>query len=98
FDKTTRNCTIAQAATPELFTSWRSKTLNFYRTPLKEILNTLERQHEVTFTVPDTSILHYKFSISTTKVGIDKILMDLEKVSRIQFELAERDKYIVRSK
>lgn len=98
FDKTTRNCIISQAPTPELFTSWRSKTLNFYRTPLKEILKTLERQHEVTFTVPDTSILNYKFSISTTKVGLEQILMDLEKVSRIQFELTEGDKYTVRSK
>ncbi len=68
-----------------LYTAWRTKSLNFYRTPLKEIIKTLERQYEVKFEVQDSSLLEYRFSISTSKININEIVNDLEKVSKIKF-------------
>jgi hypothetical protein len=80
-----------------LHTAWRTKRLNFYRTPLKDILKTLERQYEAQFTVSDSSLLNYKFSISTGKVTVNEILMDLEKVSKISFTPQGNNNYDVSS-
>ena len=78
-------------------TAWRTKSLNFYRTPLQEILKTLERQYEVQFTVNDSTLLNYKFSISTSKVNVNDILKDLEKVSTIRFNQKYNNNYDVLS-
>lgn len=90
-------CTVKKVEDMTLHTAWRTKSLNFYRTPLKEILKTLERQYEVQFSVNDSSLLNYKFSISTSRVNVSDILMDLEKVSKIKFQQDERNIYKVSS-
>jgi len=78
-------------------TAWRNKSLNFYRTPLSEIIKTLERQYEVQFAVDDSSLLNYKFSISTSRVNVNEILDDLEKVSKIKFTSDKNSIYKVTS-
>jgi len=85
YDKQSGVCTISSVEDMNVHTAWRTKSLNFYRTPLREIIKTLERQYEVQFVVADSSLLNYKFSISTSRVNINDILKDLEKVSDIKF-------------
>lgn len=90
-------CTINDVEDMTFHTAWRTKSLNFYRTPLKDILKTLERQYEVQFVVNDSSLLNYKFSISTSRVNAREILMDLEKVSKISFTPKGNNNYEVSS-
>jgi len=97
YDRNSGICIISAAEDMSLHTAWRTKSLNFYRTPLKDILKTLERQYEVQFAVDDSTLLNYKFSISTSKVNAGEILMDLEKVSKIRFKLKDINKYEVSS-
>ncbi|MCK9508539.1 MAG: DUF4974 domain-containing protein, partial [Pigmentiphaga sp.] len=78
-----------------LYTAWRSKSLNFYRTPLGEILRVLERQYDVTFSTDSLALLDYRFSMSSSKVQISDILRDLEKVSKIRFEAIDQDQFKV---
>jgi ferric-dicitrate binding protein FerR (iron transport regulator) len=85
YDRNSGTCKVSSVEDMTLYTAWRTKSLNFYRTPLKVILKTLERQYEVQFVVNDSSLLNYKFSISTSRVNASEILMDLEKVSKISF-------------
>lgn len=85
YDRKTGICTVNEVEDMTLHTAWRTKSLNFYRTPLKEILKTLERQYDVQFLVNDSSLLNYKFSFSTSRVNASEILEDLEKVSKIRF-------------
>lgn len=85
YDRNTGICTVNKVEDMTLHTAWRTKSLNFYRTPLKEILKTLERQYDVQFIVNDSSLLDYKFSFSTSRVNAGEILKDLEKVSKISF-------------
>jgi len=80
-----------------LHTAWRTKSLNFYRTPLRDIIKTLERQYEVKFNVNDSAILDYRFSISTSKINLEEVLNDLEKVSKVRFKLNEDSKYTISS-
>jgi len=85
YDRKTGICTVNEVGDMTLHTAWRTKSLNFYRTPLNEILKTLERQYDVQFLVNDSSLLNYKFSFSTSRVNASEILKDLEKVSKIRF-------------
>jgi ferric-dicitrate binding protein FerR (iron transport regulator) len=93
YDRTTGVCKITQAPDMTLHTAWRTKSLNFYRTPLKEIIKTLERQYEVQFDVNDSALLNYRFSISTSKIKLDEVLSDLEKVSKVSFKQNDEGKY-----
>ena len=78
-----------------LHTAWRTKSLNFYRTPLRDIVKTLERQYEVQFDVADSALLNYRFSISTSKINLNEVLNDLEKVSKVRFKLKDDSKYTI---
>jgi ferric-dicitrate binding protein FerR (iron transport regulator) len=97
YDRTTGICKITKVSDMTLYTAWRTKSLNFYRTPLKDILVILERQYEVHFNVRDTSLLNYRFSISTSKINLNEILNDLEKVSKLRFSKNEDSKYTITS-
>ena len=78
-------CQISRPENMEQITSWRSKGLNFYLSPLKEIVKLLERQYDVHFIVPDSSLLDHRFTLSTNKVNVVDVLNDLEAVSHISF-------------
>lgn len=97
YNRSSGICSVIRVEDKTLHTAWRTKSLNFYRTPLKDILKTLERQYEVQFSVSDSSLLNYKFSISTSKVNANEILMELEKVSKISFTPKGSNKYEVSS-
>lgn len=97
YDRKSGVCTVSGVEDLTEHTAWRTKSLNFYRTPLKEILKTLERQYEVQFVVNDSSLLNYKFSISTSRVNAGDILTDLEKVSKIRFKQTGNSEYEVYS-
>jgi Fe2+-dicitrate sensor, membrane component len=85
YDKISGTCAINKMEDATQHRAWKTKSLNFYRTPLREILKTLERQYDVQFIIRDPALLEFKFSISTSKVNTKDILSDLEKVSNIRF-------------
>lgn len=97
YDRKSGVCKITEATDMSTHTAWRTKSLNFYRTPLSEIIKTLERQYEVQFDVTDSALLNYKFSISTSKINVNEVLNDLEKVSKIRFTLNAGQKYSITS-
>jgi ferric-dicitrate binding protein FerR (iron transport regulator) len=95
YDRTTGVCKITEVPDMTLHTAWRTKSLNFYRTPLRDIIKTLERQYEVQFDTTNSALLNYRFSISTSKINLNEVLNDLEKVSKIRFKLNEDSKYTI---
>lgn len=95
FDRISGICTIDNITDSSEHTAWLTKSLNFYRTPLSEILSTLERQHDVQFIISDPDLLKLKFSISSSNIDVSSILLDLEKVSNIRFISTENKSYEV---
>lgn len=95
YDRISGLCKIRKADDMSLHTAWRNKSLNFYRTPLRDIIKTLERQYEVRFDVADSALLNYRFSISTSKINLNEVLNDLEKVSKVRFKLIEESNYTI---
>lgn len=85
YNRTTGFCKIAKTQEIATYTAWRTMSLNFYKTPLREILKTLERQYDVRFHTNDSSILNIRFSIASDRVNAGEILNDLEEVSKIKF-------------
>lgn len=59
--------------------------MNFYLTPLRDIIKVMERQYDVHFVVRDSTLLNNRFTLSTSKVNVDDVLRDLEAVSWIRF-------------
>lgn len=98
YDKLSGICSIKEVPDMTLNTAWRTKSLNFYRTPLRDILKTLERQYEVQFSVKDSGLLHNRFTISTSKININEIIMDLQKVSKVKFVHNVDNNYTISSK
>ena len=95
YDRLSGKCRVERMENIKESTSWRDNSLNFYLTPLNEILKVLERQYDVRFTVRDSSLLNSRFTLSTTKVNVDDVLKDLETVSHIDFKQMKDGSYRV---
>ena len=91
-------CQISRPENMEQISSWRSKGLNFYLTPLKEIVKVLERQYDVHFIIPDSALLDNRFTLSTNKVNVIDVLNDLEAVSHISFDETEEGVFRITEK
>jgi ferric-dicitrate binding protein FerR (iron transport regulator) len=98
YDRKVDRMTINDSQKTGTYTAWREKGINFYRTPLCDVLKTLERQYGVGFEMKNPLALSYKFSISTENVPINEILADLEKVSDVRFSIIKKDTFSVVTK
>lgn len=88
-------CRITKPEDSHVNSAWRSNSLNFYLTPLAEIIKVMERQYDVHFIVNDSTLLQHRFTISTNKVNVMDILHDLETVSHIHFKQKEETTFEV---
>ncbi len=76
---------ITQVADMEIIEAWRTNSLNFYLTPLREIVKVMERQYDTQFIINDSTLLDSRYTLSTSKVNVGDVLRDLEIVSHIEF-------------
>lgn len=89
YNRHSGSCQISVPKNEEQISSWRSNSLNFYLIPLKDIIKVLERQYDIQFIVPDSTLLENRFTLSTSKVNVKDVLNDLEAVSYITFSEKE---------
>ncbi len=95
YDRISGKCSVERMDSFEEVTAWRNNSLNFYLTPLADILKVLERQYDAHFMVKDSLLLNSSFTLSTTKVNVDDVLQDLEMVSHIVFRKMNDGRYEV---
>ena len=98
YDRLSGKCRVERMENIKESMSWRDNSLNFYLTPLADILKVLQRQYDVRFEVRDSSLLDSRFTLSTTKVNVDDVLKDLETVSHIRFKQMKDGTYRVSSR
>lgn len=91
-------CRITKPEHIETIQAWRTNSMNFYLTPLKEIIKVMEHQYDTRFIVKDSSLLNNRFTFSTTKVNIADVLQDLEKVSQTRFIELEKNVFEITQK
>ena len=96
YDRELGTCEISKSINTDVIKAWRTNSLSFYMTPLAEIIKILERQYDVHFIIPDSTLLSCRYTLSTDKVNVADVLSDLEKVSHIKFtELAKENTFII---
>lgn len=98
YDRSSGKCSVKQIENFKEVTAWKDNSLNFYLTPLNDILKVLERQYDTHFIVNDSSLLNSRFTLSTTNVNVDDVLKDLEIVSYIAFNKMNDGAYEVTPK
>ena len=89
YNRRSGECLISRPDNMEQISAWRSNSLNFYLTPLSEIIKVMERHYDVHFIVKDSAVLKNRFTLSTGKVNASDVLDDLEAVSNIRFTQVE---------
>lgn len=85
YNRQSGQCLISRPDDMDQVSAWRSNSLNFYLTPLREIIKVMERHYDVHFIVKDSAVLKNRFTLSTGKVNASDVLYDLESVSNISF-------------
>lgn len=85
YNRRSGRCQISRPDNMEQISAWRSNSLNFYLTPLSEIIKVMERHYDVHFIVKDSAALQNRFTLSTGKVNARDVLDDLEAVSNVSF-------------
>ncbi|MFK2189155.1 FecR family protein [Bacteroides fragilis] len=90
YNRTSGICQITKPDDMSQISSWRSNSLNFYLTPLRDIIKVMERQYDVHFVVRDSILLNNRFTLSTSKVNVDDVLRDLEAVSSITLPMGRK--------
>lgn len=98
YNRRSGECVISRPESMEQISAWRSNSLNFYLTPLDEIIKVMERHYDVRFIVKDSTVLKNRFTLSTGKVNASDVLNDLEAVSNVSFCEVEEGVFQVTSK
>lgn len=98
YNRNSGECVITRPEFMDETYSWRSKSLNFYLTPLGEIVKVLERQYDISFEVSDSVLLNSRFTFSSSKLNIEDVLADLELVSDITFRKKSNGCFEISSK
>lgn len=98
YNRQSGKCLISRPDNMEQISAWRVNSLNFYLTPLGEIIKVMERHYDVHFIVKDSAVLKNRFTLSTGKVNAPDVLYDLEAVSNIVFTEIEEGVFEVTSK
>lgn len=76
---------ISRPENIEHLSAWKKNQIVFNNTPLSEVIATLSRWYNVEFTIADSSVLYYNYTLTSTEQDIKQILKDLEKITPIQF-------------
>lgn len=95
YDRMSGRCKVRSGEDFARVVAWKDNSLNFYMTPLGDILKTLERQYDTRFVVRDSVLLDSRFTLSTAKVNVTDVLEDLATVSHISFKEMEGGGYEV---
>lgn len=64
---------------------WKNNILYLRDTPLEEVLQILERNHNVSFFVKDPSVFKYSYTITTEEKRLENILEELQKIAPVKF-------------
>ena len=78
-------CKISRPENIEHLSAWKKNQIVLNKTPLSEVIATLSRWYNVEFTIADSSVLYYNYTLTSTEQDIKQILKDLEKITPIQF-------------
>ena len=78
-------CKISRPENINRLSAWKKNQIVFDNTPLSEVIATLSRWYNVEFSIADSSVLHYNYTLTSTDQSIEQILKDIEKITPVKF-------------
>lgn len=92
YNKHTGVCKISRPENIKNNSAWKKNQIVFNNTPLLEVITTLSRWYGVEFSIADSTVLYYNYTLTSANQKLNQILKDLEKITPIQF--TEKDELI----
>lgn len=94
YNKENNQCSISRMNDMQHMSIWKQNVIVFKDTPLPEVLKILNRWYNVDFKIEDNRVLGYEYTLTSENSLLEKVLMDLEKISPIKFEYNEDKKEV----
>ena len=85
YDKTTHTCKITKPKNIADTNSWKEDKLVFNHASLKDVIKTLSRTYNVSFTIRDQEISKYTYTITLKGKDLKTSLKELEKIVPVHF-------------
>lgn len=64
---------------------WKDNIIAFDKTPMSEVLNSINRLYDVEFDITNADVLKQTFTFTSSYVPLDSLLRDIENISYIKF-------------
>lgn len=94
YNKENKQCYISRVDDIQHMSIWKQNVIVFKDTPLPEVLKILNRWYNVDFQIEDNRVLGYEYTLTSENSLLEKLLMDLEKISPLKFDYNEEKKEV----
>lgn len=95
YDRDSNLCTITNNANSPLSSVWKNDVIAFKDTPLAEVIKVLGRWYDVDFKIEDQAPMDIRFTLTSEKPLLEKVLQELEKIAPLQFTYKEQEKTVI---
>lgn len=85
YDRASDRVTVVGLAATKRLSLWKNNIIAFDKTPLEEVLKTLNRWYDKEFVVKDPEVYRYAYTFTSDYIPLDSLLADLELLSSIKF-------------
>lgn len=85
YNRVSGRCEVARSSNVAVYSAWRRNVLVFKDAPLSDVMTTLSRAYNIAFTVADSTVLQYTYTLTTDSASLPAVLKDLEKITPVRF-------------
>lgn len=85
YNRVSGRCEIDRSRNVAAYSAWRRNVLVFNNAPLSDVMATLSRAYNISFSVVDSVALRYSYTLTTDSIGLSAVFKDLEKISPVRF-------------
>lgn len=95
YDKSSKKCTITSMKKEVMPSMSKNHSIVYDDTPLSDVLKDLARRYNVRFIIKDASALRYVYTLSSGNIQLDKLLLELQKITPVRFKYQEQKKEVL---
>ena len=88
YDRTNDRIAIGKSA--KRLSTWKENIIAFDKSPLDEVLRTLDRWYGAEFEVKDPKVYRYSYTFTSDFVPLDMLLKDLELLAPVKFRRTDK--------
>lgn len=89
YDRDNDRTTIVELPATQRLSLWKNDIIAFDRTPLREVIETLDLWYDAKFVVKDPEVYKYAYTFTSDFVPLETLLSDLELLAPVKFAIAD---------